>query len=203
MARRLAIFGGTFNPIHRGHVEVARAALDELLLQEQILIPSAVPPHKAATDLASGEDRLAMCQLAVRDEPRIAVSDIELRSPPPSYTVNTLRVLCREHPETELLLLIGADMLQDFHLWHRYKEILELARLLTFPRPGVALGPLNELRAAVGDTTVDRILADALHTPLVDVNSTEIRRRVKAGLSISDLVPAVVEHYIRDHGLYA
>jgi len=202
MIQRLALFGGTFNPIHRGHVAVARAALDELNLRELRLVPSAVPPHKAATDLATGDDRLAMCRLAVQDDRHITVSDLELRAPAPSFTVNTLRDLKREQPGADLLLLVGADMLRDLHLWFRFQEIVRLARLVTMPRPGVDVGPLAELRSALGEGAVQRLLADVLHTPLVDVSSTDIRRRVRAGLPIDDLVPPAVAGYIREHRLY-
>jgi nicotinate-nucleotide adenylyltransferase len=202
MTERLAIFGGTFNPIHRGHIAVARAALDELRLARLLLVPSAVPPHKAADDLAPGPDRLAMCRLAAADDPRLEVSDLELRAPPPSYTVNTLRELRRARPDAELVLLIGADMLRDFHLWYRAAEIVRLARLVTMPRPGVEVGPLAELRALLGPEAVAGLLADVLHTPLVDVSSTEIRRRARAGEPLDDLVPPPVARYVREHRLY-
>jgi len=202
MDERLALFGGTFNPVHRGHIEVARAALAELQLGELWLVPSAVPPHKAAVDLAPAADRLAMCRLAARDEQRIKVSDVEALTAGPSYTVYTLRRFAGERPRAQIMLLMGADMLRDFHLWRRFKEIAGLARVVTLPRPGFEIGPLAELRAALGEVVVERILGDVLHTPLVDASSTEIRRRVKAGEPLDDLVPAAVAKYIGEHGLY-
>ena len=202
MGERLALFGGTFNPIHVGHVAVARAAVSQLGLDRLMLVPSARPPHKTSGGLAPGADRLAMCRLAVEGDKHLTVSDIELRSPKPSYTVNTLRAVGREHPKGELVFLVGADMLRDLHLWYRFEEIVELARVVTVPRPGVALGRLEALRSALGDAVADRLLADVLETPLVDVSSTEIRRRVAAGESIEGLVPAGVARYISEHSLY-
>lgn len=196
------MFGGTFNPIHRGHVTVARAAVERLGLSRLVLMPSASPPHKSSEELAPSEDRLAMCRLAAAEDARLAVSDLELRRPPPSYTVDTLAELQREHPAAELLLVIGADMLRDFHLWRRFDEIARLSRLITLPRPGVTVGPLTELRRALGDAAAAQILRDVQDTPLVDVSSTEIRRRLAAGRSVDDLVPQAVARYIVEHRLY-
>lgn len=203
MSKRIALFGGTFNPIHLGHLEVARAAMAELDLGRLVLVPSARPPHKTGERLAPGEDRLAMCRLAVGDDPHLEVSDVELRAEGPSYTVNTLRHFRAERPQAELLLLVGADMLRDFHLWHRVADIVRLARVVTMPRPGVEVGPLADLRQSLGDDVAERLLSDMLHTPLVDVSSTEIRRRVACGEAIEDLVGPAVARYIREHGLYA
>ena len=202
MSDRLALFGGTFNPIHRGHVTVGRAAIERLELGRLVLVPSGSPPHKRPANLAPGADRLAMCRLAVADDPRIVVSDVELRSSQPSYTVTTLSTFHAEHPEAELLLLVGADMVRDFHKWRRHEEVARLARIVTLPRPGVELGELSELRRSLGDAAVDRLLADVLDTPRVEVSSTEVRRRVAAGEPIDDLVPAAVARYIAEHGLY-
>jgi len=202
MRERVAMFGGTFNPIHRGHVTVARAVVERLDLSRLVLMPSAGPPHKSSEELAPAEDRLAMCRLAAAEDSHLAVSDLELRRPPPSYTVDTLAELHREHPAAELLLVIGADMLRDFHLWRRFDEIARRARLITLPRPGVTIGPLAELRRALGDAAAEQILRDVQDTPLVDISSTEIRRRLAAGRPVDDLVSEAVARYIVEHGLY-
>ena len=202
MSERIALFGGTFNPIHCGHLTVARAVADRLALSRLVLMPSARPPHKPAGDLAAGEDRLAMCRLAAEIDPRLVVSDLELHRPPPSYTVDTLAALGRDSPSAKLLLVIGADMLRDFHLWYRFEDIARTARIVTVPRPGVEIGSLAALRRALGEAAVEGILADLQDTPLVDVSSTEIRRRLLAGQSVADLVPPAVARYIVEHGLY-
>lgn len=202
MSDTIALFGGTFNPVHLGHVAIARAAVAELRLEKLILIPSARPPHKTGRLLAPDDHRLAMCRLAVADDPRIEVSDVELQSEGPSYTVRTLRRFREQYGEAEIIFLVGADMLRDFHLWQDFEEIVQLARIVTMPRPGVHLGDLAELRRALGDEAVKRLLADLLATPLVDISSTEIRRRVKASRPIDDMVPPEVALYIADHQLY-
>jgi len=204
MSDTIALFGGTFNPIHLGHLAVARAALGELGLEKLVLVPSARPPHKTGRPLAPDEDRLAMCRLALAaaSDPRLEVSDVELCSDGPSFTVRTLRRFREQYSQAEIIFLIGADMLRDFHLWRSFEEILQLARIVTMPRPGVQLADLTELRRALGDAAVERLLADLLATPLVDVSSTEIRRRVKAGQPIDDMVPPDVARYIADHRLY-
>jgi len=202
MSERIAIMGGTFNPVHLGHVRLARAVMGELDLNRLMLVPCARPPHKTGAGLAPSADRLAMCRLAVEGDPRIEVSDIELRGDGPSYTVDTLRRLHRAHPEAELLLVIGADMLRDLHLWRSASEVISLARIVTLPRPGVELGRLEASRAALGDEAADRLLADVMATPLVDVSSSEVRRRVAAGEPIDDLVSPAVSRYIAERGLY-
>jgi len=202
MSERIAMMGGTFNPVHVGHVRLARAVVGELSLGRLLLVPCARPPHKTGARLAPSSDRLAMCRLAVEDDPRIEASDIELGGDGPSYTVDTLRRLGRAHRGAELLLVIGADMLRDLHVWRSASEVVSLARIVTLPRPGVDLGRLAALRAALGDEAADRLLGDVLATPLVDVSSSEVRRRVAAGEAIDDLVPAAVARYIAEHGLY-
>ncbi len=202
MCETIALFGGTFNPIHLGHLSIARAAVAELGLEKLIVIPSAKPPHKTAEHLAPDADRMVMCRLAVGDDPQIEVSDVELHGQGPSYTVRTLRKFRERHTEAEIIFLVGTDMLRDFHLWRDFEEIVHLARIVTMPRPGVDLADLAELRSALGGAAVERLLADLLATPLVDISSTEIRRRVRAGQPIDDLVPPAVAHYIADHQLY-
>ncbi len=202
MNSTVALFGGSFNPIHVAHLAVARAAMEALGLTRLVLVPSARPPHKPPADLAADTHRLAMCRLAVADDPRFEVSDVELRRQGPSYTVDTLADFRRRRPEASLVLLVGADMLRDLHRWHRFDEIVRLARVVTVPRPGVELGRLEPLRRALGDAVADALLADVLATPRMDVSATDIRRRIRQGLPIDGLVPPAVADYIRDHRLY-
>lgn len=202
MNQTIGIFGGSFNPIHRAHLTMARRVIERLNIERLLLLPSNIPPHKSAGDLASAEHRLAMCRLAVEGVEHLEVSDLELRRQGPSYTIDTLRELRQEYPHDDLVMVIGADMLRIFHKWVNFKQIHDLVRLVTFPRPGVEIGNLPELRCALGDEAVERILGDVLHVEPMDVSSTDIRRRVGRGEPIDHLVPQAVAEYIDRHGLY-
>lgn len=194
---RLGILGGTFDPIHVGHVTIAREALGCAGLDRLLLVPARVPPHKHAAS-ADAEDRLAMCRLAAADLPAVEVSDLELRRDGPSYTVDTLEALHDSRPDTELLLILGWDAARLLPAWRRPKRVLELARLVLFRRPGVA-GPTD---GDLTDLGIDpaRVLLCEFETPEVD--ATEIRRRAALGESLAGLVPEPVAAYIGAHGLY-
>ncbi len=202
MNERIGIFGGSFNPIHRAHLTMAAKVVERFQLCKLLLMPSRQPPHKSSDDLATGADRLAMCQLAAADEERIEVTDLELGRQGPSYTVDSLQDLRVEYPQAELLLVIGADMLKIFHQWVAFEQIHALVRLVTFPRPGVDLGELPELREALGDAAVERLLGDVLDVEPMEVSSTDVRNRVRAGQPIEHLVPPAVADYIARHNLY-
>ena len=182
---RLGIFGGSFDPIHHGHLILARAALEELGLDRILFIPANLSPHKTETRPATAQDRLAILQLAIKDEPGFATCDIELHRPPPSYTVETLRELQGLHPEDEFTLLIGADNVAKFETWREPDEIRRLAKIAVLDRAN---------HAAPHDWPVVR--------RLVDISSTDIRARVAAGHSIRYLTPDPVCDYIAGQGLY-
>jgi nicotinate-nucleotide adenylyltransferase len=190
---RLGILGGSFDPVHLGHVALAEAARDRLRLDRVLLIVAAGQPLKPGGPAASGEDRYAMLRLAVRGRPRLEASDLELRRPAPSWTVETLREVRLRHPDaTEVLLLLGADALADFPRWREVDAIRALARVVACPRPSAGTPGTPALAGA------DEVL-DA-RTP--EVSSSEVRRRAAAGEPFGDLVPADVEEYIRERGLY-
>ncbi|MEX1045578.1 MAG: nicotinate (nicotinamide) nucleotide adenylyltransferase [Chthoniobacterales bacterium] len=179
------ILGGSFDPIHHGHLILARAALEELGLDRILFIPANMSPHKTDTTPATAQDRLAMLQLAIGNERGFEALDLELHRPPPSFTVETLRELRSNHPDDEFTLLIGADNVAKFETWREPDEIRRLAHL----------------------AVLDRAKHDAAHDwpvvrRLVDLSSTDIRARVAAGRSIRYLTPAPVCDYITAHGLY-
>ena len=182
---RTGILGGSFDPVHHGHLILARAALEELGLDRVIFVPANVSPHKTASVPATGDDRLAMVRLAIAGEPGFEACDCELHRPPPSYTLDTLQELKARHPDDELWLLIGTDNVAKFDTWHKPDEIRRLA--------GIAV-----LDRAQGTTACDWPVI----RKLVDISSTDIRGRIAAGRSIRYLTPDAVCDYIALHGLY-
>lgn len=195
---KLAMYGGTFNPIHNGHLHLAREFCRRLQLDRVLLIPTRVPPHKTVPDLASAADRFEMCRLAAAPY-GLEVSDLELCREGPSYTADTLRELHTLHPNAELYLITGADMFLTLEQWHDSAALLRLAHLCAAPRDESGRHELfayaERLRRLGAQTYVENI-------PLLPVSSTLIRRRVRQGLSIADLVPPAVEQYIIRHHLY-
>lgn len=181
----LGIFGGTFDPVHHGHLILARAALERLGLDRVIFIPANVSPHKPGTVPATAADRMQMLRLAIVGEPGFEANDCELRRPPPSYTLDTLREIASANPALELVLLIGADNAAKFGTWHKPDEIKTLARIAVLDR-------------AEGDDTCEWPLV----RKLVDISATDIRARVAAGRSIRYLTPDSVCAYIAEQGLY-
>lgn len=194
---RLGVLGGTFDPIHLGHVTLAREALVCARLDRLLLVPAGIPPHKHAASAAAG-DRLEMCRLACANLPDIEVSDVETRRDGPSFTVDTLRSLQAEQPDAELCLVLGWDAARLLPAWREPQRVLELASLVLFRRPGVPGPSDDDLRAAGIDPA--RAVLCATATPEVD--ATEIRRRAAAGEPLDGLVPPAVAGYIQAHGLY-
>jgi nicotinate-nucleotide adenylyltransferase len=195
---RVGIHGGTFNPPHLGHLVCAQEAYRELDLSRVILIPASIPPHKPVEDEPGAGHRLRLCQLAVQDDDRFEVSDLERRRDGPSYTVDTLELLKAETPNTELFLILGGDIAAGLPSWHRVKRVLELATPAIAKRRGTA-------RTAVAQALSDVPGGDRarfFQMPPVGVSSTMIRQRVAAGQPIRYLVPDRVVDYIQRHHLY-
>lgn len=189
------LFGGSFNPVHHGHLITALRAAEVVGAARVLLIPAAVSPHKRAAVPAPAHHRLAMLQLAVAGVPGLAVSDIELTRPAPSYTIDTIESL----GGAELIMLMGADQLPKFHTWHRVTDILQRVRVAVLRRPGAG-ADLPALLDPALQPYAGRLIP--LNTPLVDISATDIRQRVAAGRPIDFLVPPAVAAYIQQHGLY-
>jgi nicotinate-nucleotide adenylyltransferase len=193
MSARLGIFGGTFDPIHVGHLIVAEMARSMLPLDRIVFVPARIPPHKGSGP-ADPDHRLRMTQLACHDNPAFEVSDLELRRDGPSYTVETLRDLRERNPDgTELYLLMGADSARDLESWKDHRVLLEEATVVVLTRAGVRSSDLPE--------RVSRC-ATLLPTPVIEISSSDIRRRVRDGGSIRYLVTDPVESYVRSERLY-
>jgi nicotinate-nucleotide adenylyltransferase len=190
-------FGGTFNPIHHGHLLCARAAAENLGFDRIVLFPSAQPPHKPGiVDLASAEHRLAMCRLAAQDQPELfEVNDLELHRATPSYTIDTAQIL-KAQGWPKVSWLIGADMLLYLPQWHRAEELVEAVDFVILARPGWTLD-WSGLPALFR-----RLEKNVVSAPLIDISATQIRQRVKEGRSIAWMTPSSVAEYIQLNRLY-
>jgi nicotinate-nucleotide adenylyltransferase len=182
---KLGVFGGTFDPIHHGHLAIALAALESLGLERVVFVPARRSPLKDVGPVASAEDRVAMLERALDGEPRFECSRIELERDQPSYTVETLEAL---RPRGELFFILGADAARDLEKWHSPERIRELATLVIARRPGSAVTRVT------GDILLD--------SPLMDMSARDLRSRAAAGRSLRYLVPDAVWRYIDERGLY-
>lgn len=191
--RSVGMFGGTFDPVHTGHLLLAERACDELGLEGVLFVPAKKPPHKQqGVDISPAEDRLAMLQLAVADNPRFFVSELELQREGVSFTVTTLQQLHEVLPDTALTLLIGGDNARDFSSWWQPETIARLAQIAVWLRPGFQAPP--ELLPGITYRTI--------RAPLMEISGTEIRGRVREGRSIRYMTTDRVIDYINTHGLY-
>ena len=197
---RIGILGGTFNPIHLGHLIVAQDAMDELELARVVFIPSATPPHKRYEGNASAAQRLAMVRLAIRGNPRFKVDDIEIRRGGASYTVDTLSELRRHDRYTDFYFIIGADSLQELHRWREVGRLVRLCTFVTVPRPGFQARPVIDPK--LDPATRRQLRQHVLRGHACDISSRDIRARVARGDSIRYLVPDAVARYIQRHRLY-
>ncbi len=220
-ALRLGLFGGTFNPIHEGHLAVARRAREALGLDQILFIPSGDPPHKTDRSLAPAADRCEMVRLAIASDPRCALSDIEIRRPGKSYTIDTIRQLRRDHGAgTQFYFLIGLDAFLDLPTWREPEALLHLCSFVVLSRPGTsfralasvpllptipaqALADLDAGRLAVYETPIGAQRLICLPVPPSDVSASEIRTCFQEGRSTANLLPPLVESYILKHHLYS
>lgn len=195
----LGVLGGTFDPIHVGHLAVAEEAREVLGLARVLFVPAGQPPHKVPGSVSRVGDRVAMVQLAIADNPAFELSMVEVQREGPSYTVDTLETLARANPGAQLHLILSAETFAELPTWHEPERLFEAARMAVVPREGYpAPDPAWLARAFPGRE--DRV--EYLGGPRFELSSTALRARVAAGRSIRYLVPAAVEAYIADHDLY-
>lgn len=202
---KLGLFGGTFNPIHIGHLKIARKVLDDFGLDKLIFIPSGNPPHKSAGEIAGAFHRLKMLELAIADEAclallgssrreRFEVSDIEIKRKGTSYTLDTIKQIKEIYgKDTILYFIAGADMALDLPNWKCPLKILELSHFIAVQRPNFSLEKLNE------EYPQKMIFVEGVS---IEVSSSDIRKRIKEGKTIKTLVPEAVEKYIKDNALF-
>lgn len=196
---RIALFGGTFDPIHNGHIVLARELAARLQLDRVVLMPTFVPPHKIKTEMAPAIDRVEMCRLAAEPYPELTVSEMEINRRGASFTVLTLEEMKRQLPQAELFLFVGADMFLTLGSWHRFADIAKMATLCVVPRDDVSLGTLRAYAAELEAQGAHCIIED-VETPRI--SSTELREAVQRGESLAAFVPTTVEEYIRRRSLY-
>jgi len=194
MAHRVGLFGGTFDPVHNGHVSIAQSFLDSGNIDELWVLLTPYPPHKQEKKTTSYQTRLDMLEAAFAGMEKVKINTIESSLPKPSYSVQTIRHLKKEYPDTTFFYCMGEDSLAKFHTWKFYDEILEECDLLVAQRPGV-----------FHEETQDDILAHTRfvpHTPL-DISSSDIRDETKKGKSIQNMVPEEVALIIENEQLYS
>ncbi len=199
----VGLLGGSFNPIHVGHLVLAEEARERLALERVLLVPNRVPPHKAKNAMAPAEHRLRMVELASAGNPGLEPSDIELRREGESYSLHTVEQLLDEHGDWDIRFLIGADTLPELPTWYRIRELAGLCKFVVANRPGGSLDCFDSLRPALTDEQIAGLRQRIIEIPPMGVSSTDIRRRVRAGRSIRYLVTEPVREYILQHELYA
>lgn len=199
---RLGLFGGSFDPVHFGHLLLAECCREQCALDRVWFLPAAVPPHKRGRPLSSADARAEMLDLAIGGHEGFALSRFEIERGGVSYTVDTLRHFRREEPDRELFLLMGADMLHDLPGWRESAEVCRLALPVVVRRAGEKEPNLDCLSELVSAERLDAIARHQVEMPEMGISSTEIRRRVVAGQSIRYRTPRAVEKYIESHGLY-
>jgi nicotinate-nucleotide adenylyltransferase len=195
---RIGILGGTFNPPHLGHLVCAQEAYRELELARVMLIPAGIPPHKPVEDEPGPEHRLALCRLAVQDDDRFEVSELELDRDGPSYTVDTLEMLNSQAPTNELVLIVGGDIAVGLPQWRQPERVLALATVAIANRGGTARASVQAALSGLKGGERSRFF----EMPPVGISSTMVRHRVRAGQPIRYFVPDQVAEYIERHRLY-
>ena len=217
---KLGLLGGSFNPMHDGHLAIARQTREALELDQILYIPTSHPPHKPNGSLAPAQDRYEMVRLAIASDPAFAISDVEIRRPGKSYSIDTIRQLQQEYgPHTQLFFLIGLDAFLDFPSWRDPRTLLELCSFVVLSRPGLSFRSLSTVSLlppipypALADLDAGRIFRIeaqiggqrliCLKQPPCPISASDIRARIRQGLPVANLLPPLVESYILRHHLY-
>ncbi len=196
----IGIMGGTFDPVHLGHLAIAKQAWHQLSMSEVIFMPAGHPYFKANAPISSPDDRLNMLKLALVENPHFKISLLEIQRPGPSYAVDTLSQLRKNISlSDELFFILGWDSLLTLTRWQQPERLLQLCKLVAAPRPGYSKPDLHELEQDLPGISQKTVIMDK---PVIDISSTDIRERVREGLPIDHLVPRAVAEYILEHNLY-
>jgi len=199
---RIGVLGGTFDPVHYGHLIMAEQCREQGRLDQVWFVPAPRPPHKAELPLTKFEQRVEMLALAIAGNPAFRIDEIEKERSGPSFTVDTLAELHKRHPGNEFVLLIGSDTLKDLPLWHDPAGVLRRSSLLVLRRANHPLLTPEQLRAAIPLPADVPLRLDIVEAPLIGISSRDLRRRVVLGRSLRYFMPRAVECYIHDKQLY-
>jgi nicotinate-nucleotide adenylyltransferase len=200
--QRIGIFGGTFDPVHLGHLIIAEQCREQGRLDEVWFVPAARPPHKQDRSRTPFAQRVEMLRLATAGQPTFHIEELEADRPGPSYTADTLAECHRRRPGAEWELILGSDSLRDLSRWYEPARIVEMAGLLVWERPGAPVPSQAELHAGLRLPDAMRLRCQVLSEPLIGISSSDLRRRVAGGQTIRYLVPRAVECYIHEKHLY-
>ncbi len=199
---RIGILGGTFNPIHLGHLIMAQDAMEGFELSKVLFVPCDRPPHKSPAELAPAVHRVAMIEKAIGGNPCFELLDIEIRRGGTTYTVDTLKILLQTYPNDELFFIVGSDVLPELHTWHKIEEIVAMCRIITVMRPGFDIKKVEPEDLKIDIKYASKILEDAICAHQVNISSSDIRYRAAEGMSLRYIVPPAVEVYIKENCLY-
>ena len=199
---KVGVFGGSFDPVHLGHLVLAEQCRERAKLDRVLFVPAARPPHKPDRVLSPFAQRVEMLTLAISGNPAFAVDELENDRPGPSFTVHTLAELKARSSEDDFWLILGADSLIDLPLWYEPTKILELAGLLVVGRPGWNAPSETELRANLSLAESTPLRIEGVNCPLVEIASRDLRSRIANGRSVRYQIPRAVEAYLHDKGLY-
>jgi nicotinate-nucleotide adenylyltransferase len=201
--RKIALFGGTFDPIHLGHTTVAANAAEQIVAEKIIFIPAKRSPLKGFLPKAGDDERCKMIALAIAGRMNFQVSDYELTRPAPSYTLETVTKFQADYGSgTSIYWLVGADGIDDLVYWHKITELIDVCNLTTMYRAGCQTPNFAGFEGIWGSQRVEKLQRNIIQTPLVDISSTEIRNRLVAGQDVTDMLHPAVADYIRQHNLY-
>lgn len=202
MGLRVALYGGSFNPIHHGHLMVARAVAEMRQLDRVVFLPSQHPPHKRPEGLMAAEHRAAMVRLAIAGEEILEFSDFDLNRPGPSYTIDTvLHFRSTLGSDAQLFWIIGGDSLAELTTWKQLPTLVDACQILTARRPGTDEVDWSVFHGVLSDQQVHRLQDGLVDTPMFDISSTDIRNRLHNGLSVRYMVPESVREYLWTHRL--
>ncbi len=200
-SRVTGIFGGTFDPVHKGHLDLAHQLCDGGHLEQVLFLPAYVPPHKRDREITPAHHRLAMLHLAIDEIPHFFLSEHEISAGTTVYTIDTAAHFAQCLGD-RLRLIIGMDSLRDLHKWYRASDLIQNYRLLIYRRPGYPIPSVRELQERFGESAAATLAEAMVDGPEYDVSSTEIREKVRQGGSVDALLPDGVAQYIHSHGLY-